>query len=474
MRLAAIIHDVYDDPNGTVLVRDAVRTNLHEKVAGLQLLPPDQLHQLPDRVFALVGTSNGVPLRKYAMHDEAHLRASILYFEQAGASALPVPAAVKVAQNLLIGCDWYDVQPSEDLQKLAGLGSKVTNGVTAALGALDVGQQAVAIPGIVRDHKSMVQQAQLSGSKRASVEVQYSDAELAKLMGMDAPNLSENMILEQALPLHTRGRKKEADIPDHAMTRTGTLPGVRPRTLATTERTSDKVSAVGELGSLGASSPPSETKVAAHLSVGAYPLDTEEQVKAAARWLTEYNSALDIHDRRAMAQSINIAADELGCKIASEEVRQYAGDTFGDVLAAELAARVYAFDGTPGGEAYAKLAASTLSPSDLVKELYTLDTQFGVDLVWNRKHAGFRDPYRAVYEKEAEESPQYTWSSGTDYTSGMLLQQLAHEYGKLESVIDADIAKAFKKDPIGIFKSLPDPEKKVLARLSGQQHNGMI
>jgi hypothetical protein len=55
----------------------------------------------------------------------------------------------------------------------------------------------------------------------------------------------------------------------------------------------------------------------------------------------------------------------------------------------------------------------------------------------------------------------------------MLLERLAQEY-PLEKVIDEDLAKSFRKDPVGIFKSLPDPEKKVLARLSGQQHSGMI
>jgi hypothetical protein len=49
MQLAAIIHDVYDDPNGMILVRDHVRSSLHEKVASLSLLPQEALAALPDR-----------------------------------------------------------------------------------------------------------------------------------------------------------------------------------------------------------------------------------------------------------------------------------------------------------------------------------------------------------------------------------------------------------------------------------------
>lgn len=474
MRLATIIHDVYDDPNGVVLVQDHVRSDLHPKVASLQLMPAEKLSALPDRVFALVGTYQGTPLRKYAMHDEAHLRASVLYFEQAGASALPLPVAIKVAQNLLVGCDWYDVPVSEDLKKLAGLGSQVGNLVTGAFGAADMAAQAQALPGHVRGGVQAATHAQNLG-KKASVEITYTDDEIARLMGNPEPS-TENVILSNALSIGA-SKTKKADVPAHVMPRSGSLPSVPTSTTATTERSTAKVSEVVEVGEIymPAFTPPPSVKIAAHLTVGSYPLDTEEEVKLASAWLEDNQAELGVHDRRVMAQSIHIRAEELGLGVNAETLLKYAGDGFGDFVAAELSWRAVAFEDTLFEAPYKELSAkhASLDPAMVVAELMHLDNASGVDLSWNRALGGFRDPYRAVYEKTAVDHGQYTWSSGTDYTSAMLLERLAAEY-PLNKVLDDDLAKAFKKDPVGIFKSLPDPEKQVLARLSGQQHSGMI
>jgi hypothetical protein len=252
---------VYDDPNGMILVRDHVRSSLHEKVASLSLLPQEALAALPDRVFALVATADGVPLRKYAMHDEAHLRASVLYFEEAGAGYLPLAAAVKVAQNLLVGCDWYDVTPSDDLVKLAGL----ANVLTGTLGAADMVGRASEVPGHVRAGNNLMRTAQMAG-KKASVEIQYTEQEIARLMGSTEPT-TEDTILRTATSING-GKTKKADIPAHVMPRGGSNPTVPTSTTATTERTTAKVSALGELSAYASVSTTPEVKIAASLSAG--------------------------------------------------------------------------------------------------------------------------------------------------------------------------------------------------------------
>lgn len=471
MKLAGIIHDVYDDTSASVLA-GVVQSGspLHEKVAGLRLLDASELEALPDRVFAMVGTVEGQTVRKYAMHDEGHLRTSLLYFAQS-AGSLPIATAVKVAQNLLVGCDWYDVPPPADVEKLAGLVNRAMNTVVGVTGAMDVADNASKLPGHVGGALQAARAAQLSGVKAASAELHYSDEEVRKIENsQDLPKDVE--ILDTALRLKTRKHTKKADVPAHAMSRSGTLPEVPLSGPRTDARRTNKVSHVGDISAEAAL--PTYTRKVATRSVGGLPLDEVAQVKRAAAWLDTHAAELTPQDRRVYAEAIAISGDELGEKVAGDMISKYAGMEYGDYIYTEIRARVSAFEGTEKEAAYAacleKVASSP--PGALAQELYDLDVANNVDLVWNRSIMGFRDPYRAVYEKaSADES--YSWSSGTDYTSSMLLQRLAQEY-QLEKVFDKDLAESFKKDPVGIFKSLPDPQKTVLARLASQQHNGMI
>ena len=74
MNLAGVILDLYDEPKGVVLRQKVTELGgMPAKLASATLLEYEELDQLPDRVFALVGTNAGQPIRKYAMHDEAHL-----------------------------------------------------------------------------------------------------------------------------------------------------------------------------------------------------------------------------------------------------------------------------------------------------------------------------------------------------------------------------------------------------------------
>jgi hypothetical protein len=485
MQLAGILHDVYDDPHVQVLARISQTAPIHEKVASMELLPPQALQALPDRLFAMVGTVGGELVRKYAMHDEAHMRTSLLYFEQGGASNLPLPTAIKVANNLMVGCGWYGLEPSEDLQKLAGIGTTAMNTLTGVTGAMDMHSQLGEIPGKMRAAQDATRAAQLSGMKVGGVELQYSEQEVQGMYNNSAPPTG-NTILDRALGIGTRKAterkmtrqvEKRSDlVGTSAMPRSGSLPGVPLDGNAKGDPRTNKVSHVGDISAAARIPVYGAPDAVQYALWDQFPLRDADQVKTAAAWLEDNVHDLDVHDRRAMAQNILIRGDELDVKVANAAIAQYSGDEYGDHIGNELFARYTAFDGNPAAQtAYSTLYEKRASfpPAVMVSLLHAADDAHGVDLVWNREVNGFRDPYRAVYEKSAAED-QFSWASGTDYTSGMLLQRLAAEYPGLDSVFDEDLVKSFKKDPVGIFKSLPDPQKVVLARLASQQHNGMI
>jgi hypothetical protein len=74
---------------------------------------------------------------------------------------------------------------------------------------------------------------------------------------------------------------------------------------------------------------------------------------------------------------------------------------------------------------------------------------------------------RAAQEAELDKADQYTWTSGTDYVNGFQLKALAQQSSKgLDDAFGEGFREAFTKDPVGMFASLPDPQKLVLSRMA--------
>jgi len=60
----------------------------------------------------------------------------------------------------------------------------------------------------------------------------------------------------------------------------------------------------------------------------------------------------------------------------------------------------------------------------------------------------------------------YSWRSGGDYVSGAMLKALASRRADLDTTFGSGFSQSFQTDPVGIFKSMPDPQKVVLSRLA--------
>lgn len=118
MKTADTVFDLYDDPKVQIL-REHIQGELPTKIASMELLSAEERNRLPDRLFALVTWDGTEQARKYAMHDEPHLLTSLLYFSNQAAT-LPEEAQKVAAHNLCLGCEWYGVEPPEDVVKLAG------------------------------------------------------------------------------------------------------------------------------------------------------------------------------------------------------------------------------------------------------------------------------------------------------------------------------------------------------------------
>lgn len=513
----------------------ASKQPLPPKLASMRVLPTEELDQLPDRLFALVATNGDEVIRKYAMSDEAHLALSLIYFDETG-HLLPESVQQKVACNLINGCSWYGMDPPESLVKRAMLGgaltaltagmgvmdmaSKAREGSQQGRERMDTFRQAQASGtktasgrqiDLSMDEDAAMQRGEgPQGGHIWDALDHFSDHDAthrkleAQLTKRDQPDPGMGGYSGKAQPSKVVGMggvvgaEKKADLVGteampQATLRSGSGRPSPSRRLDLPMKTSAaKIAAasvpVGWLhcGDLSEFSSPVRTKTASYEHFALphlrrYPIDSPVLVEKAAAYFEEHVSDFPLAERRVFAQTLMGRAAELGVKVAGL-VTAYAGDGYGPNLIPELHARISQFEGT-GHEAVYELLLekqSTLDPMIMAEMLREADEETGASRSYGRLAVGLMDPYMAVYggkyaeagKPEPKEEDTYSWSEGGDYVSGMQLKALAAQGLKLNEMFGEGFADSFQKDPIGIFKSMPSPQKVVLSRLAGDQNAG--
>lgn len=211
-----------------------------------------------------------------------------------------------------------------------------------------------------------------------------------------------------------------------------------------------------------------------------YPIDSVAQVKTAEAYFQDHFADFPALERRVFANSVWDRAQELNVKVAGR-LLDYAGDGYGPHIANELTARIARFAGT-GYEAAYEVALEKLAeldPAVMVSVLSSIDAETGAHNAYGRAVTGYRDPYAAVYgsaKTAAEELPEeetYTWVGETDVVTGRDLVSFARLAAPgSNDTFGEGFAKEFCKDPIAMFKSMPDPQKIVLGRMARSGEGG--
>lgn len=501
MRLTGLVLDIYDDPQASMLRGAFASEPLPVKLASMPFLEPDQLAQLPDRLFALVADNDEETVRKYAMHDAGHVLSSLVYFMECG-GCLPESAQQKVAANLVNACAWYDLDPPEPVVKLAlGLGSAVT----AGLGALDVAN--AASNGAKRSARIMdtIRSAQAAGAKVASGrEITMTEAQVDAIthgspQGLVGAGPADGISVDAAshMSLHNqtwdkieRQSKKTDQIDNVAMGKkadltgtemmpaSGSLPNKVTRTnTSKLVSTASKTAAWQRVENFSKHElrPAAQAEKFAHYALphkGQYPLDTEDQMKMAQAYFEMYRGRLSPLDRHIFAQATLKRAEDLGVKLAGS-ILNYAGESYGPRIVPELQSRISSFEGTGHEVGYQALLEkrAEMPPAVMAHLLSEADIASGAELSYGRPAVGFLDPWEATYGSAkvaaaTEEDDTFSWVQGNDYVTGTQLTALAQSPKGVSPYFDDAFAKSFAADPVGIFESLPDPQKVVLARLA--------
>lgn len=430
MHLTGVILDIYDDSKFGVLIEKLAGRDMPKELGDSELLEPQKLASMPDRLFALVATNGDETIRKYAMHDAAHTATSVMYLLSQH-DLLPESAQKTAAQNLIEACGWYGLEVSEDLKKLA------FDPIGGALGALDVKSR---VEQSVASHRATMdgfRQAQAGATKQADL----TGTEMMPMSGSISTLPDSKNTAKQ--PSSSSSSKRASW--EHA----GDITNFHPV---------KKVAMTHTLFAL-----PSEQK---------YPIDSYEHVKQASAYFDNYFEQFSLEHRREFALNMDKRLSDLSMPI-TENIAKYAGLGYGPHIDIELNARVRNFEGFNHADAYSVLVEKKASvpPYVMLEMIAELDKISGADQKYDAP-LGFRDPYQAVFGKLAEVEPAktFSWNEGNDYVNDMMLLDLANRrYRVLDHAFGKDMRLSFQKDPIGVFTSMPDPQKIIIARLASDE-----
>lgn len=118
-KLSGLVLDIYDDGEGEIL-RSIFPSHavVPDIIKEAHYLKPEERAELNADAFALELVDGDVELRKFACTDPGNTALSIEYFLKTG-HKLPVEAQKTAAANLITACGWYDIEPPEQLEKVA-------------------------------------------------------------------------------------------------------------------------------------------------------------------------------------------------------------------------------------------------------------------------------------------------------------------------------------------------------------------
>lgn len=201
-----------------------------------------------------------------------------------------------------------------------------------------------------------------------------------------------------------------------------------------------------------------------------YPIDSADNVKLASAYWSDNKHLMEPAMRRQYATKL--ASNRFNIPVAAD-VQELGAPGFGQLgkLAQAIEIRKLAFDrGSSERKALSLIfeKRAALGPEIYARTLQQFDMETGLNHRWD---SDIPDPFSSTFGKEAD---TVVWEEGADRVTASQLHNLALNYqSSMERVFTDELIGAFGKDPVGIFDSLPLPQKKIMARLADNlAHSG--
>jgi hypothetical protein len=196
-----------------------------------------------------------------------------------------------------------------------------------------------------------------------------------------------------------------------------------------------------------------------------FPIDTWDRVKMAERYVQDNQHLLEPSIRRHCCVKLAAKAESIGYPL-DETIKEAGATTFahpGHIAAMVEIRKTAAADPDQGAyldELLEKRAQ--IGPAFFSECLRRFDIDNGLDGRWTHD---LPDPWESTFG--LQKTAEIIWEQGGDSVTAQALLNLARNRPNLLEGTFADkFEDDFVKDPIGLFKSLPLPEKKLLARMA--------
>lgn len=204
---------------------------------------------------------------------------------------------------------------------------------------------------------------------------------------------------------------------------------------------------------------------------GKYPLDDFAQVKTASQYFSDYWKMFSPADRHEFAKNLVKRASVLGIEVP-DAAREYGSEKCAsrarlDVCMDARRSLLVQDEESKHRDLLNKVAAQAdkVDPETFAELVHEFDKTAGLDVHYD---SDVPDPWTTVFamEKEAE----FTEVLGNIQVGESDLRFLARmRISAVKGVFNEEIAEEFQKDPIGVYKSLPIDQRKILANLARSQ-----
>jgi hypothetical protein len=462
MNLSGQILDFYDDPK---LLRDCwpALEDVPEHVKTAHVLSPDELAGLPDDLFAVVLVDGGNRLRKFACVDGGNTEINCQVFLK-HAHRFPEEARKTAAQNLLTACGWYGVEPSEELRK-------------EAIGLMGAANLAILGPSVVKGTHHSIQQnmGNVHAMEGGGAVVPPALMKAAEISGTSmAPNqppgyLSQAVAGKKGTAFNLQAEKTGGHlVPGHSgeageeLEHSRAVPGEQYQRAPQAKALKGHVDVTGK----EPAAPAREKKANQYALEGRYPLDSYVEVKQASQYFDTYANVMSPRDRHEFAVAMTKRASELGLTV-SDDARRAGSTTYASAGEIKIGfdARLQYMDG-PAREMLEGLwrERAGLEPDVFCEALAGIDKVAMLDWAYGQY---IPDPWTTTYGLEKRASDNDTWLSGNDYVTKDQIEQFGlTSTSTLEGSFGSEFGKEFRRDPWGIFQSLPLLQKRRIARMA--------
>lgn len=193
-----------------------------------------------------------------------------------------------------------------------------------------------------------------------------------------------------------------------------------------------------------------------------FPLDSWDQIKMAERYLQDEGLRLRSEIRRECSVKLAARAKELGYPL-DEKIKTAGSLTFASpsYLRIQVELRKKAAGQEEFLDELIEKQAS-IGPEMYAECLRRFDIDYGLDQWWGSE---IPDPWESTFG--ISKTAEVVWEHGLDRVTEASLRNLAENHAEgVENVFSSDIRNGFVLDPVGVFRSLPKPEQKIMARLA--------